>query len=280
MSADEDAVAFLAAQHLVGRRGSHSCEVGRPDVEPAATAALVLDRTDPDATELCAEAVVEREEGCRDIGRQRLSLAAGFVLLLHDAFLGDVSGRGRLRNLAFQVAQLDLEPLQRRLCRLQALEDIDLDVLEVADPALDRLQLVLHGLQLLGVGHLAGIDPLPVAGSSALDLLDVGVRLALLQREVVDLGAVATPRRRQIRLASGQGVQRCCLGQVAQPVFEQVEGAVDRLQVEQLELGGGFCFQRRLLCQRRMADTSARMSGTTAWFQGSVHTVDTWHAIG
>ena len=46
---------------------------------------------------------------------------------------------------------------------------------------------MLHPLEVLGVGDQALVHPVPVAGPARLDLLDVGVGLLLLGRQVVDL---------------------------------------------------------------------------------------------
>jgi hypothetical protein len=107
-----------------------------------------------------------------------------------------------------------------------------------------------HPLEVLGVRDGAGVHAVAVAGAPRLDLLDVGVDLLLLGREVVDDDARVArlvvdlgPRGRE------RGDLRD-LGEVGALVAQLVGAGVERLQVEELDLGGGVGFQRSLLCIR------------------------------
>ncbi|MFY9915416.1 MAG: hypothetical protein WAK18_12160 [Nocardioidaceae bacterium] len=106
---------------------------------------------------------------------------------------------------------------------------------------------MLHGLQLLGVADRAAIDPFPVTGAPGFDLLDVGICLALLAAEVSHLGLGSAEFRGHVGATLGERDQSSMLRQVLQPVGELIEPSVDRLQVEQLELGERIGFQRLLL---------------------------------
>ena len=74
----------------------------------------------------------------------------------------------------------------RALGLLEPFHDLELGVLQRGDPTLERLQLVLHALEVLGVADQALVHPVAVARAPHLDLLDVGVGLLLLDRQVVD----------------------------------------------------------------------------------------------
>ncbi len=75
-----------------------------------------------------------------------------------------------------------------RLGGLQPLHHLELGVLQVGDPAVERTDLVLQVLQVARRGDLAGVDPLLVAGLALADLVDVAVGLLLLAPQVTDLG--------------------------------------------------------------------------------------------
>jgi len=120
-------------------------------------------------------------------------------------------------------------------------------VFELGDPPGQGHQLLLHVREVLRVGHQPAVHPVLVPGPPGLDLLDVGVGLALLPGEVVDDDLhVARPavERRALR---AQGGELLGLGQGREPVTKQVEQRVELLDVQQLQLREGVGFQRVLL---------------------------------
>jgi hypothetical protein len=113
---------------------------------------------------------------------------------------------------------------------------------------------VLHPLQVLGVGDLPRVHPLAVAGAPRLDLLDVGVGLGLRGGEVVDHDLRVPDPVDQDGALGGQRVDLGDLGQVGALVPELVGLRVERLDVEQLQLGERVGFQRVLLRGGRSRD--------------------------
>ena len=127
---------------------------------------------------------------------------------------------------------------------LEASHDLELVVLEAGDPALQRLELALHPLEVLGVGDQPLGHPVLVARAPGLDLLDVGVDLGLLGGEVVDRD-LRVPTF-AVELGTG-GRERCDLGELGERlalVAQQVGARVELLEVQQGKLGGGVGFQR------------------------------------
>ena len=103
---------------------------------------------------------------------------------------------------------------------------------------------MLHGGQLLGVADEPGIDPLLVALTPGLHLLDVRVGLALLAREILDRGLGLALRGRDVGTPLGQRRERGELGHRTKLVGQLVEMRVDVLQIEQLQLGEWIGFHR------------------------------------
>ena len=76
------------------------------------------------------------------------------------------------------------------------------------DPPLQRLELALHPLEVLGVGDQPLVHPLLVARAAGLDLLDVGVDLGLLGGEVVDRRSARRAARRRVSARRGRSARR------------------------------------------------------------------------
>ena len=147
-------------------------------------------------------------------GLDRLVVDGGESLVAYGYQRGD-------RRLGLGQHGLDLgEPLLRRL---QLLHDLELLVLEHADAALEGNHLRLQTGQVLRAAHLAAVEPLLVAGPPRLDLFDVGVGLALLEREVRHVSLCLDLFVEQLRAALGELRQLGQLGQGAPPVRQQVE---------------------------------------------------------
>ncbi|GAA2143623.1 hypothetical protein GCM10009844_16200 [Nocardioides koreensis] len=106
---------------------------------------------------------------------------------------------------------------------------------------------MLHPLEVLGVGDQPLVHPVAVTDPAGLDLLDVGVDLLLLHREVVHHDAGVA---RLVVQRGAAGLQLGDLGQLrkVRPLVPQLVGAqVEALDVEQLQLREGVGFQRGLL---------------------------------
>ncbi|CAB4728534.1 unannotated protein [freshwater metagenome] len=104
-----------------------------------------------------------------------------------------------------------------------------------------------HPLQGLGVGDEALVHPVAVSGAARLDLLDVGVDLALLRAQVVDQDSRIARLVVELLAGSLQLGDLRELGQGPALVPQLVHMGVELLEVEQLELGGGIGFQGVLL---------------------------------
>ena len=133
------------------------------------------------------------------------------------------------------------------LRRLETLHDLEHDLLEVALPLGQRGDLVLEALQLLGRGHLTGVEALLVALRPRPDLVDVALGLAELAGEVALLGLDPDQLVAQHRRAGLQVGQRRVLRQRRPAVGELVDAGVEGLHVEQSLLVGGGGNQRGLL---------------------------------
>nr|WP_199286651.1 hypothetical protein [Nocardioides houyundeii] len=164
-----------------------------------------------------------------DLGR--LALAAGL----------------QLGETLLVTRELLAQPLQARLGPLGLLHDVELGVLQAAHPALQRLQLVGHPLQVLGVGDQPTVHAVPVAGAPRPRLLHVRLGLGLLDAEVVDHDLGVADLVEDGVAADAEGVDLSGLGQVGAPVTELVHSCVDLLEVQKSALGGGVGFQRVLL---------------------------------
>ena len=130
---------------------------------------------------------------------------------------------------------------------LEVGHDLELGVLELADAAVQRDQLVLEPLEVLGVGDRTGVEALLVADPAGLDLLDVVVGLALGPGEVVDLDLEVGGLPAQRGAAALEVAQLGPLRRVGGLVAQRVETAVELLHVEELQLGGRVGFQDDLL---------------------------------
>jgi hypothetical protein len=106
---------------------------------------------------------------------------------------------------------------------------------------------VLHPLEVLGVGDLPLVHPVAVTGAPRLDLLDVGVGLGLRGGQVVDHDLCVPDLVDQLGAARRERGDLGDLGQVGALVPELVGLGVQRLDVEQLQLGERVGFQRVLL---------------------------------
>jgi hypothetical protein len=106
---------------------------------------------------------------------------------------------------------------------------------------------VLHALDVAGVRDQPLVDPVLVPGTPCLDLLHVRVDLLLLDGEVSDRDPGVAGLVVELLAAGLQGGDLGQLRQARQLVSQLVGPGVDRLDVEQLQLGGRIGFQRGLL---------------------------------
>ena len=140
-------------------------------------------------------------------------------------------------------AQIELD----RLCGLQLLHHLELGVLQVGDPPVQRPDLVLQVLQILRRGDLAGVDALLVPRLPLTDLIDIGVGLLLLPLQVADLGVGGDQVAVDHGLLRGQVRKGLVLGQRFALVRDLIQLQVEILQVQQPALDGGLGVQSRLL---------------------------------
>jgi hypothetical protein len=106
---------------------------------------------------------------------------------------------------------------------------------------------VLHALEVLGVVDQPLVDALPVASTTGLDLLHVGIGLPLRPVQVLDPGPGLADPGLEPLLGAGERDELGGLRQVLELVAELVEPGVQLLQVQQPQLVGGVGFQRLLL---------------------------------
>jgi hypothetical protein len=101
--------------------------------------------------------------------------------------------------------------------------------------------------EVLGVGDQPLVHALLVALAAGLDLLHVGVGLALLAGQVVDgdLGVAAVVD--ELGPLGGEGGDLLRLREAAQPVPQQVDPGVELLDVQELQLGESVGLQGVLL---------------------------------
>ncbi|MDO9495760.1 MAG: hypothetical protein Q7J48_08675 [Nocardioides sp.] len=106
---------------------------------------------------------------------------------------------------------------------------------------------MLHPLEVLGVRDLPRVHPVPVTGAPGLDLLDIAVGLRLRGSQVIDDDLRVPDLVDQLGAVRGQRGDLSDLGKVGALVPELVGLGVQRLDVEQLQLGERVGFQRVLL---------------------------------
>jgi hypothetical protein len=207
----------------------------------------VVQGADAHTAELRAQPVIESKQVSGDVGDQQLAFSAGLLLQLGDLGRRGVAGLELLGPAGLDLEELPSQRIQLGLSRLEPLHHGELLVLEVADPAMERLDLVLHRLELLGITDQSAVDALLVAGTPGLDLLDVRVGLPLFAGQVLDLGLGAAVAGAHVGAPLGQGGQRGLLGERLESMLELIQARVDELQIEQLQLGERVSFQGWLL---------------------------------
>ena len=80
------------------------------------------------------------------------------------------------------------EPGEVRVERLDLLHELELLILELRDPPLQRTDLVLHRLQLAGVADRAAVQGLVVLGGLVVDRRDVVFQALLGPGQVMPVG--------------------------------------------------------------------------------------------
>ena len=244
--AHQDPLALLAADHLVGRGRGHR-RAGRPrHGEPAATA---LRRGSgrrrprrPSAPAAARRAPSGRPAGLRP---RRARSRSSAVTSSRIAARLLVAGGGERVSVRSSNPASSLVTFSSSVWVSSSRSITSSSVvLERGDPALERLQLVAHPLQVLGVGDQALVHPAAVALAPGLHLLDVGVGLALLGGQVVDGHAQVTRPVVEL-LAPGLVARRAraISGIVRSWWARPSRTGVELLHVEQLELGERVGFQ-------------------------------------
>ena len=125
-----------------------------------------------------------------------------------------------------------------RLGLLELFHDLELGVLQRADPPVERVQLVLHALEVLGVGDQPLVHAVAVARTANLDLLHVRVGLLLLDRQVVDHDACVAQTVVDVTATGLQLGDADDLGQRRALVAQEIGTGVELLHGEELLLGG------------------------------------------
>ena len=201
---------------------------------------LAAQRDDATPAVLVAHALVEREQARVEAGDgvrapPRDLRGLGVERGVPGVARGRALGRG---GLELGVRRLELR--EGLLVRLEALHDVELDLLEDALPARERLELGDERLRVLRP-DLAGVQAGLVAGGARPHLLHVALGLGQLAPEV----AHRRPRLHELaaqvlELGVELGDARV-LRQVLALVRELLGTRVELLDVEQAELVGGRC---------------------------------------
>jgi hypothetical protein len=213
-----------------------------------------------DSAELSAQLAIQSQQVGGEIGREFVSLRTGLALLGREFDNRGIALLEPLGSLAPDLRQLRAQLLEPRLGLLEPHHHVQFLVLEVADPPVEGLDLMLHRLELLGVADETPVYPVPIALPPRLDLLDVGIGLALLATEVIDLDRGLAVAGTDIGTTLGERGKLSVLGQVLQSMRQLVESRIDLLQIKELQLGKRIGFQDvlliRMVRRRRRLDSS------------------------
>lgn len=272
--AHQDSAALLTAHHLVLSGRTDPGEIGLVELELASAAAALDQRGGAEPGVLLPNALVQGHEVVRQAGGDLVAL------LLHVGALALDLGE-RLVPLGRQVADLLLRfrtallgALQVALEALGALHDLQLDLLELVLSPGERLQLVLHALEVFRA-PLTGVEPLLRTRRAVPDELDVLVGLGDL---ALDVGKGRTRQDDLLfeRRGTGGGLVELLQDrQRALPVSELVEASVELLQIEQSPLEGQVSFQRGPPGIGLLSVVPDGTSVGTTKSHGSVHRRDT-----
>ena len=129
---------------------------------------------------------------------------------------------------------------------LQLLHHLELGVLQGADPLLQVLDLLDHGIQGLGIGHRTVGDPALIPREPLADRLQIRLGPGLIGLQVAHRGLGGHLRRTQPGRVDPQPFQFGVHGQRAPPMGQLRDCRVDFLQSEQAELHRGVCLNDRL----------------------------------
>src|SRR5690606_15426247 len=226
----QDPPAVLAAQHLVGGGLADPAQLGRAQRQLAPLAPAVVQRRRPDPV-LVPQLGVERQQVLGDLlGQPLAAVPLGGALVLD---LQRRGGAALLRRLPAGLRPLQFGGDRRRLGLrgLAALHHLQHHLLQLRLAALERGDLRLQPLQLLGRGHLAGVQPGAVPVGPGAHLVHVGLGLALLP---VDVGQGGPGGHRPVPQLGDAGVQLphlLGLREVAGPVLRTGDRGVGLLHV-------------------------------------------------
>ena len=179
-----------------------------------------------------ADLLVELEQVGGHVGGDGAALLGGLARLLVDLLERRVAARRHLGRLGAQAVAFGGELVSPADQALPALHQLEHDLLEIALPAAQRLDLGLQGGQLAGGGHLPGVQPGAVPVDPGPDLLDVALCPILLPGQVAELGLGHDDLVFEL---AGPGLQAGELGDFGQAAPTVVEAAELGVEVGQFE---------------------------------------------
>ena len=237
LGADQDPAAFLATEHLVGRRRRDVAKVGGVDLQLAAGAATL--RAAPPRRPRCG-----RRPACRTApsGRRGCPGPDRRARCGRRQSWRPAPPASASRRVVTSSMVPCMDPSLRAQVgprcshrRLQLLHDLELGVLQVADPLLQVLDLLDHGVQGLGIGHRTVGDPALIPGEPLTYRLEIRLGPGLIGLQVTHRGLGGHLRRTQPVGVDPQALQLGVLGQGAPPMLQLSDRRVDFLQREQAE---------------------------------------------
>ena len=234
LGADQDPAALLATEHLVGRRGGDGRE-GRQRSPPAGS------RCSAERAARRPRPRCERRPACRTAtirsagmsgARPARSLRASAILASRTA-----SSASRRVVTSATVASSSPSCIPEAALRahrlLQLFHDLELGVLQIADPLLEVLDLLDHGVQGLGIWHRAVGDPPLVTGEPLTYGVEIGLRAGLFGLQVTHGGVGGHPIRPESVGLGPQPLQLGVLRHCAPSMLQVSDGRVHLLQREE-----------------------------------------------
>jgi hypothetical protein len=207
----------------------------------AAFAPSAMEPSRTDAAIVGTKLVEEGEQiGGKTLSQTRaLTFDAGGLRCDGSAQLVDSGSKFGALRLKF-VAIRGQQP-NRGLRTLYPLHDLKFNVLEITLPACKRDEFCLKGLQLLRISDRSRIKQLSIPGSAITDLLNVGIRLSLVKREI---GRDGLGRDELISHPGKSGLdvrKRCSLRHRLVLVPKLAKAGVKCLHLEKSQLRFGIC---------------------------------------
>lgn len=202
-----------------------------------------MERCRSDSPVVGPDLVVERQKVRGDLLSDPISLGDDAPLLGLDVGQLVANAGGEVGPLLLEGIALSRQLGHRSTRALDPLHDLQLDVLEVGLTPDEVLELGRDGLELLGITDRAGVQELLIPTASLPHLLDITIRLLLLDLEITGdclSGHHLVARSDETRLDLRK---RRSVGQVRSLVRELRHAGVLLLEVEQAQLDGGVGVQ-------------------------------------